>query len=181
MRRLWLVPIPLLFAVAVVWADDRATRAETERARKVQRDRELIEELVNLGLRLAEDEDALKRAGHCSGTAERFAREISAAAGNREGSRALEMSQHLKDLLQRGVAENLRTARELIPVGSAEEQTLNEVQHHTAEVVLPLEEELQQALKKDRSGDLRETLSAIQSGRSQVEKATRAREPARGP
>src|SRR5262245_19162694 len=111
MKHWWLVPVPLLVAVAVVCAEDRAARPLSERARQVQRDRELIEELVNLGLRLADDQDALKRAGHCSGTAERFAREISAAATNREDSRALEMGLHFRDLLQRGVADNLRTAR----------------------------------------------------------------------
>jgi hypothetical protein len=180
MRRLWLVPIPLLVAVAVVWADDRAARPVGERARQVQRDRDLIEELVNLGLRLADDEDALKRAGHCSGTAERFAREISAAATNREGSRALEMGQHLHDLLQRGVADNLRTAREQIPVGSAEEQTLNEVQHQTGEVLLPLQDQLREALKSQKSRDLQDTLRTIGTAWSQVEKSTRPREPALG-
>jgi hypothetical protein len=180
MKHWWLVPVPLLVAVAVVCADDRASRLQSERVRQVQRDRELIEELVNLGLRLADDEDALKRADHCSGAAERFAREIRAAATNREDSRALEMGRHLNDLLQRGVADNLRTAREQIPVGSAEEQTLREVQHHTGEVVLPLQDQLRELRKSDKSRDLQDTLSTIGAAWSVVEKATRPREPAPG-
>jgi hypothetical protein len=75
----------------------------------------LIQELVENSIRLAAEDDPLKRAGYGNDLVERFSGEIRNATEKQNLDRALELGQHLHDLLAQGTAVNLRAARERFP------------------------------------------------------------------
>jgi hypothetical protein len=139
------------------------------RAHLFQRDRELIQTLVEGGLRLAAAEDALERAECCSGVAERLATALQQAAVNDEKARLIELGVHLRALLESGVAANLSTARRQIPVGSTLEKNLRAVRDRTAHLIEPLEVQLLGVIDPEET--IQHTLEALQVGRTEVEKA----------
>jgi hypothetical protein len=170
--------IPLLLAVFVTalvplaGAQDPVPRPDTAaRARLFQRNRDLIQTLVQGGLRLAAADDALQRAECCSRVAEHLATEMQQAALNHEEARIAELGVHLGALLETGVAANLSTARKQIPVGSTLERNLREVRDRTAQFVEPLEEQLLRVNDPDDRQGVRHTLRALQVGRTEVERA----------
>jgi hypothetical protein len=172
MRRLLLIPLALVAVNALVWAADApANREAAERARRLQRNRPLVEELVEGGLRLAGEKDALRRADRCNDLARHLADEIGTAADHNEGARAAELGQHLNDLLEQGVAGNLSEARSHIPAGSSEEEQLRDVHDRAAGLLGPLEQQLQNVADPRTRDDLRHTLGAVQAARAHIGKA----------
>jgi len=141
------------------------------RARLFQRNRDLIQTLVQGGLRLAAADDALQRAECCSSVAEHLATAIQQAALNQEKARVAELGLHLRALLETGVAANLSTARSQIPIGSTLEKNLREVRDRTAHLVEPLEDHLLRVVDAEDQEGIRHTLNALQVGRTEVEKA----------
>src|SRR4051812_43463174 len=95
---LLLLPVLVGLLATLVWAGD--SPSGTERARLFQRDRDLIETLVDQGLRLAGEDDPLKRADCCNGVVKHLADELRQAADNREGARMAELSLHLHAVLK---------------------------------------------------------------------------------
>ncbi len=171
MRRI-LFPMVVFIAALVppAGADDATLRPDvTLRAHLFQRNRDLIQTLVEGGLRLAAADDALQRAECCSGVAERLAAAIQQAAVNQEQARVAELGLHLRALLETGVAANLTTARRQIPIGSTLEKNLHEVRDRTAHLIEPLEEQLLRVSAREEA--IQHTLKALQVGRTEVEKA----------
>jgi hypothetical protein len=141
------------------------------RARFFERNRDLIQTLVEGGLRLAVTDDPLERAECCSGVAESLAAAIQQAARKQDGAHVAELGLHLRALLQTGVAANLSTARRQIPLGSMLEKNLREVRDRTAHLVEPLEEQLLHLTDREYQQEIRYTLKALQVGRTEVENA----------
>ena len=165
--------LPLVFTAALVplaGAQDSASRPDADlRAHLFQRDRDLIQMLVEGGLRLAAADDALERAECCSGVAERLATALQQAAVNQEKGRVAELGVHLRALLETGVAANLSTARRQIPIGSTLEKNLRAVRDRTTHLLEPLEVQLLRVT--DPEDTIQHTLRALQVGRTEVEKA----------
>ncbi len=171
MKHFLLVPISIVLLSALVWADDAAAPSPAQLARQFQRNRGLVQALVHGGLRLAGENDPLKRADYCTGLAECLVDEMRQAADDRETARVAELGQHLHALLEHGVAANLSTARDAIPPGSMEEKGLQDLQERTARVLRPLEERLQRNGDPEGRDDLLRARKAVSEGRTVVEKA----------
>ena len=69
----------------------------------------LAQELVESGLRLAAEDDPVKRAEACGGLADTFAQEVRLATAAKDSARALDLGRDLQGLL-RGLAANLKQA-----------------------------------------------------------------------
>src|SRR5262249_55784977 len=108
MNRWWVLPILCAALAAGVWAEDvpEAPSAAAQ-AKLFQRNRVLLQTLVQGGLELAKQEDPVKRAGCCNDLAKQLANEIRLAAQSRDAYRAAELGDHLYALLHDGVAGNL--------------------------------------------------------------------------
>src|SRR5207248_2002719 len=124
-----LVPTPGVVFAALAAAPPAPPLSLAEQAQHFQRNRKLIEKLVDSGmvLALARDEDALRRVTCCSELARSLGDEMKQAAQEREGGRVAELGQHLQLLLKDGLAITLQKARRQIPPGSAELDQLIEV------------------------------------------------------
>src|SRR5262249_51517560 len=90
-----------------------------DQTQRFQRNQALIVALVHGGLHLAAEEDPIQRANHCNVVVKLFAVEMRQAADTHEAGRFAELGQHLRALLEDGVAANLSRARGSIPEGSA--------------------------------------------------------------
>jgi hypothetical protein len=143
-----------------------------EQARRFQRNRGLIQALVNSSLRLAGETSALKRAEQCNSVAACLAQEIGEAAEAKEGPRAVELGEHFRAMLEGGVASNLTTACRGMQPGTTAEQEMRRLGARAVQLAQPLQEQLQRAVRED--GEMREdmqrALQAIFDGRSEVEK-----------
>jgi hypothetical protein len=135
----------------------------------LQRNRELIQDLVRSGLSLAGEGDPLKRADYCNGLAKRLAGEIRQAAEHQEIYRAAELGDHFCDVLKGGVIPNLSTVRLHMDPGSAGEIELRRVAGATVELTAPLEDLLVR-LGTSEPGDLKRLLRTIRTTRGEVEK-----------
>jgi hypothetical protein len=149
---------PVLVLAAVSQAQSPAAPlSAAEQARRFGRNRSLIEKLVMGGLRLADEDDPLKRANYCNGIAQSMADEIRQAAGDHEKARVTELKQHLHSLLKDGVAENLIQARKRIPNGSAEEKELRKVRDDTEQFLKPVQE----VIDATDAGDIKDGLDLV--------------------
>ncbi|MFN4257920.1 MAG: hypothetical protein ACK4RK_01380 [Gemmataceae bacterium] len=145
--------------------------------RSFQKNRLLLQELVATSLRLADEDDPLKRAEHCQEMAERLAQEIQKAASDQEGARVNELGLHFRNVLRQGVAANITAAGNRIPVGSERERELEQLGQRVLRMALPLEEQLQAT----QPLTTHQTLRAIHAGREEVERALRHRNIPVGP
>jgi hypothetical protein len=146
--------------------------ADARRVKQLYRNRSLIQTLVEGGLRIAGEDDKVRRADSCSAVARGLALEIQVAASNREGDRVVEMGQHLNDLLQNGVAGNLRAVRPSINKGSSAEKELEKVRDWVNDVARRVEDDLRPTadLDRDTTGKMFE---AVRGARRDVENAVR--------
>ena len=105
-----------------------ATTADPAASSRLLRNRGIIQTLVDGGIRIAREDDSLRRADSCSDLARGLAVEVRQAAGARDSDRAVEMGQHLHDLLQSGVARNIRSVRSSAPeVSLAQKEKMEQV------------------------------------------------------
>lgn len=144
---------------------------DDDRLALLRRDHDLVHALVDAGLRLAVLEEPLQRATLCRTLVRKFADEVSSAAGRREGPRASEMSDHLRDLLARGVAGNLASARQGVAVGSSRDLTICREGEFVIEIIGPVQEHLQRASQGAEAPDMQHALLAIRGGWDEVRKA----------
>jgi hypothetical protein len=150
-------PAVVLAAVARAESPD-ARLSPAEQAQRFRRNRGLIDKLVTGGVRLAGEDDPVKRADCCNGIAQSMADEIRRAAEDHEKARAVELGQHLRSLLKSGVAENLSRAREGIPSGSAEEKALQKVRDDTEQFLKPVQEVIDAT---DAGADVKDGLDSV--------------------
>lgn len=69
---------------------------------------DLLATVVARSLRLAEEEDPLRRADHCNEVADHFAEAVAVASAQGDAARAERLGTHLSHLLHRGVAGNVK-------------------------------------------------------------------------
>jgi hypothetical protein len=166
LRRALLAPAAgALFAVA---ATPPAPAADDE-ARRFHRNRGLIERLVQDGLDLAREDNLVKRADRCNDIVQGLAREMTGAEAG-ESERVAELGRYLRDVLKRGVGDNLKTARTDIHAGSEEEKELQRVHDKTKDVVHDLKTRLHEGGNPPPSA-----LDAIDQGWGAVDDALLAR------
>jgi hypothetical protein len=176
MKFLGVAALLLVALAGFVGAGDPEPATEldpAEAVRQFRRDRKLIESLVESGLRLAGEEDPLKRADQCNVLAEQLSQEIQQAAADREGQRAEALGNHLNALLVRGVAGNLTLA-----LGSQEPDAppapeMKRIAEQAALALKPAEEELGRPAH-DGQASLQQALKFVHGGRAAVEKALKA-------
>ena len=173
MSRFFLTTLVFVFLAALVSADSPLWPTAAEQARHLERNSDLIEKLVDGGLDLADQKSALDRAKACGTIATRLSDEIQRSAGDKDSARTLELSQHLRLVLQRGIAANLTTARREIHPGSAEEAKLFEGSTQAAQLIRTLEMQLKQALAGEEGRTMDQPLSPARRGCEAVEKAIR--------
>jgi hypothetical protein len=82
-----------------------------DRAQQLQRDQQMLQTLVDSGLKLAAETDPLRRADHCNRLADRLGKEIKLAVQKKDVRRATLFGEQVQALLTRGVAGNLTVAR----------------------------------------------------------------------
>lgn len=141
--------------------------ADGKRVQQLKRNRDLIADLVDGGVRLVREDEPIKRANSCRGMAQRLASEIRQAARNRDSARAVEMGQHFRDLLTGGIAQNVATVRPTVQGGSMLERDMKQVGEWVNALTAPLEDQLARA----GDADMRNALDAIHGGRTEVERA----------
>ncbi|MFL5245157.1 MAG: hypothetical protein ACJ8FY_23895 [Gemmataceae bacterium] len=173
MSRFFLTSVVFVFLAALASADSPLWPTAAEQAHHLERNADLIEKLVDGGLDLAQQKSALDRAKSCGTLAARLSDEIQKAAADRDSARTLELSQHLRLVLQRGIAANLSTARREIHPGSAEEAKLFEGTSQASQLIHDLEQQLKRALAGEENRMLDQPLSPARRGCESVEKAIR--------
>lgn len=169
MRQLLLLPVALASFGVLALAGDIDSPPAAEKAQRFHRNRDLVQTLVDSGLRLASEESPLRRADHCNDLAQRLADEIRQAATAREGYRALELGDHLKDLLHDGVASLLRNSRDLIDDSSPGQKELKRIQNNVGKVTQPVEEYLKGMDDEENREQLEQAWRAVQKGREEVD------------
>jgi len=166
----------LLTLVGVVlatgaWADAPTLRTADE-ARQLHENLDLVRNLVKGGLLLAAEDDPLKRADHCNALATYLASEIEQAAERHDIDRAAELGQHLRMMLQHGVADNVRALKGDVQPGSVRDQQLGQLSKNVRQVLDTLESHLRKGgdINSDQIGL---TLQAVRDGKEDVEQALR--------
>lgn len=161
----------LLFAglAALVGAQAPSGLTPVQQAQLLARNRELLKSTVENSLELGEKTDHLERAGTCNRLIKVWASEVERAARNREVARAAELGGHLSNVVERGVANNLRSARRQIEAGSPMERKLFLRQQEALQVLQPLEDSLGQAAREQR--DLENVRQSVEVVRRMVQDA----------
>jgi hypothetical protein len=146
--------------LALGQTDDSASSPEPQRFRQRELNQGLVKALVKGGLRLAAETDPLKRADCCTELVSSFVTDIQQAAKARQDSRADELGDHLCSLLQRGVANNLKAARNRTrpPMGSMLEKEIDRVRDKTFMATKGLDDLLG---RPDRN-ELKEVLAGVE-------------------
>jgi hypothetical protein len=171
MKRYLSLLLLMVGLAALASADEpSSTPPDLGRVWQVQRNQNLVRELVGGSVQLAQAEGNLERARCCNELARNLADEIRQAADDHDGDRAVELGRHLQDILQNGVAANLNKEREQIPQGSTREREMNAVRSQTGDIIKPLLGDLDQILK-DNPAALKEVLRAVQEAHATVTEA----------
>jgi hypothetical protein len=169
MKRFLLLPVAVAFLVLFAAADEGETVPAAEKAQRFHRNRKLVETMVDRGLRLASEEDPVRRAEHCNDIARRLADEIRQAARAHEGYRAQELGGHLRALLHDGVAPILKNAITGVPLSSPGQEELRKIGANVRELTRPVMEQLQAVDDEEDREQLRQTHSAVQEALGEVE------------
>jgi hypothetical protein len=164
MKRLLLMLTLAAVLTATVWAQGTPVAPSlAEQADQFKRNRDLVEALVDGGLRLAKQEDRVERARSCNSLAERLADEIRRAARRGEEYRAGELGRHLYSLLHEGVASNLKKASANTARESPGMQELARIRDDTKKIIGLLDADLPSGSEQ--------TLQVIRAGRDAVDAA----------
>jgi hypothetical protein len=158
-----------MFLVALatwVGAQSGTKPSPAEQAQLLHRNRELIAAAVENGLLLTAQHDPLDRAENCTDLARRLAGAVEQAARADEPSRAAELGQHLRLVVDSGVTANLTQARHLIAVGSAAEQKLIDRRDQAVRVIDDLLRHL-----TGTNANLDPVIADLRKGRDQLQKA----------
>lgn len=169
----WLSVAILVLLVAAFGAGEKpAPRSGAPlRAVQFQTNYNLIQLLVENSLRLAAEDDPLKRADHCDSLVDLFALEISKAAEKQDDARVAELGQHLHDLLSQGVAANLRAVRKQRAGDALALKDLDGVRIQTEQSLRPMEEQLRRGAGTDNTDASERVLKLIGDARSELQKA----------
>jgi len=148
--------------------------APNPRVGRVHKDLQLIEALVDSGLRLASEEDPLQRAAACNALADRLAREIRGAAAAKDQGRAADLGHNLQLLLVRGVAGNLNLAYGTMSEGSPQMAEARRLGEQAMQVATPAMLDLERPSALE-APDMREAAQALFKARAEVERAIKGK------
>jgi hypothetical protein len=163
----------LVLPLTLALAETRPPEPSPEqRLQQFRRDRELIQGLVRSGLRLAAEDDPLRRADYCNRVAEDLADEIQRAVSEKDRGRATDLGLHLQAVLVRGVAGNLKQARSTLPPDSPGELKVRSVGEDLLRSLKPLQDKLDRAPAQDQE-TVQPLLQAVSKGRAEVEAVIR--------
>lgn len=146
-------------------------KRDVERLRMLERDRGLVQALVEGALRLASLDDSMGRADFCNALVKTIAEETRVAAERHEGPRAAELGDHLRGFLARGVASNLAVARLNTVAGSSRDLEIRRIGEFVIEITRPVEDRLRHASEGDQGDDMHHALLAVRGGWDDVRKA----------
>jgi hypothetical protein len=169
--------VPVLFASAtsVIRPDNPSPKVLAyDQAQRFQRNRKLIQSLVENCVRMAE-KGVVSRADSCMVVAERLAEEIQQAASERDVYRATELGNILTDLLKKGIAFNLDTASGQVPIGAAGEPAMLQIGDHVQRITNQLQDSLSRVADKDSSDQWQRIARGITEGQAKVNKALKGR------
>lgn len=169
------VSIILASALLAAWVGAQAPArriAPADQVKLLQRNRQLYRAAVNSGLEVTGQFDPLERARSSTTLARQLSDEIQKAAQDQDAARAAEFGHHLVQLVDQGVAPNLKLARDKIPAGSEAERLLFQRRDEVLEVLQPIEELLQKQFSgSDKNLDaVRRELAA---GREKLERSAK--------
>jgi hypothetical protein len=173
-RLLPLLLLPVLAAAGLALADGPAQApSPDERLRRFRQERDLVRKLVEGGLRLAQEADALKRAEECKLLAGDLTPEIQRLVKEKKGTRADALGRQLEALLVRGVADNLNRARGGLDPTSPSLPRLRRVAREAIAVTDPLQADLKQVAGPEQE-QLQGVLQSLSQGRAELERALKA-------
>src|SRR5262249_2938264 len=167
----------LLALSGLALATDGPPESE-QRLRQLQRDLELIQTLVDDGLKLAAEEDPIVRARTCNDLAGALVQEIQKAAETKDEKRAAHLAGNLKTELVRGVARNPARARRDLPQDSPLQQELQSVSNQTVRVTQPVTDEKYQVDPNYQI--MLPALDAVNKGRQAVDNALKGKAKGKG-
>jgi hypothetical protein len=179
MSRLPLLLLPLLTAAGLALADDpKPARSPAERLQQFRRERALVRRLVDGGLRLANEDDPLRRADQCNLLAGDLSREARQAVRERDRERGERFGLGLEKLLVRGVAGNLTLVADHPAPDGASLSEVHRLSDEALAVMEPLQKEFDRvpgAVQKQ----MKNVLRALTQGRAKLEEARQKLEEAR--
>lgn len=152
--------------------------AAAERLGRLAKDRPLAAALTDGAVALAGEADPLKRAEISVGLAGQLAAELREAAGNLDEARSVELADYYSDLVTKGVARNVATARAGSP--PVKPEAVGRIVAHVREISRPVETRLEASVSTPEGSKpgMARALIALQEARREL---TRAAGPASGP
>ena len=179
MRRHLLLLLPLLTAAGLALADDPVpARSPAERLEQFRRDLDLVRQLVDGGLRLAGEDDPLKRADQCNLLARDLSREAQLAVKEHDRKRGERFGQGLEQLLVHGVAGNLTLAADHPAPNAPSLTAVHRLSDEALAVMEPLQKEFDR-VPDHMQKQMKNILQALKRGRAKVEEARHQFEQAR--
>lgn len=165
--------LPVLLALLGLAGHAFAVQDTVEdRAQQLQSDDEMLDVLVAGGLKLAREDDPLKRADECNEIAAVLARGIKKAVGKKDGARATLLGEQMQAILEQGVAVNLTAARATAKHDSAGEAAIAKLGQNVADSARSIEEEVQRVAEPEM---MLLTLQAIAKGKNEVDLAVKGK------
>jgi len=170
MRSLTLAGVLLTLLAGMALGGLPASKAASgSRLERLRVDQQLIEALVDGGLRLAGEDNPLRRAETCNALADKVAREVKRASAARDHTRAADLGRQLQGLLERGVARNLSLAQTNMPEDSPLILEMRRLGEKAVAVMGPVMHELEGAGESE-SADMRQALEGLSRARAEVER-----------
>ncbi|VTR99701.1 hypothetical protein [Tuwongella immobilis] len=162
----------LALICAVVGAQSPPQLSVLDQNRLLQRNRELLRELVGRSLELAKSTDPLAKLGSCQPIVAKLTDEIRIASEANDLPRVIELGKHLDKLLLDGVTPNVQRARGRITRGSQDERKFIEVRDQILQSVAPIESAIPANSRSGQGRELSELRQLLQDAQNQIRKAS---------
>src|SRR5438552_1355173 len=120
----------LIFATLSAWAGAQGPAAgltAADRLKLLRTNRDLIENMVDRGIFMADADTPLKRAAECRRTARNLADAVEQAAIEQNADRVAELCGYLDTILRDALAPNLDDAKRDVRPGSPDESELKKL------------------------------------------------------
>jgi hypothetical protein len=148
--------------------------ASDDRAQQLQCDQQMLQTLIDSGLKLAAETDPLRRADHCNRLADSLGKEIQLAVQKKDAKRAALFGEQVQALLTRGVAGNLTVARALLPPDPGREPEITRMGIEVSIIAKLIEDEISSHPELE-SENMLFTLQAVAKGKADVDSAVKGK------
>jgi hypothetical protein len=158
----------LIFAICNTLGSAQGTKTRptpVQKTQLLQKNYNLIEKLVDNGLKLTKQTDPLSRSENFRGTFLELEQQILAALHERDADRLVELNEHLQSLSSRGLLPTVGAARETISQNHPNESRLFEVRDLTERIIGNLQEAITRSSISGtvEAKQLHQTLESIRS------------------